>query len=190
MDAEVDIRSQSGWRGRGVVVNMRSSIAEAVLHRARDPPDNTLFTIKKVVSDVPNDRLLTALRMFAVDDVSVDPILYRAILGDSAEPYALEVRLPASWPKVDVPGRPPLNTAQLQSVHACLTRTLSITQGPPGTGKTEVIIAAVYFFAKQRKGQVLVVAASNAAVDLIANRLHTTGLSVGSIGYVWHYRTL
>lgn len=47
---------------------------------------------------------------------------------------------------------------------------LTLIQGPPGTGKTEVVVAFILYCLKINK-QVLVVAGSNAALNVIAKRL-------------------
>lgn len=51
-------------------------------------------------------------------------------------------------------------------------------QGPPGTGKTVTSATIVYHLVKMTKGQVLVCAPSNIAVDQLAAKIHQTGLKV------------
>ncbi|KAL1495521.1 hypothetical protein AB1Y20_016885 [Prymnesium parvum] len=55
---------------------------------------------------------------------------------------------------------------------------LSLIQGPPGTGKTEVAATLVYHFVSQKRGGVLVCAASNAAADHLAEKILLTQVSV------------
>ena len=52
-------------------------------------------------------------------------------------------------------------------------------QGPPGTGKTVTSAALVYHLVQQTKGQVLVCAPSNVAVDHLCEKIHMTGLRCG-----------
>ena len=81
-----------------------------------------------------------------------------------------------------------LGTALLnESQHLALekvitTRDIAFIHGPPGTGKTTTIVQAI----KQTvasEGQVLVCAPSNAAVDLLVDKLSEQGLNVLRIGH-------
>ena len=59
---------------------------------------------------------------------------------------------------------------------------LAIVHGPPGTGKTTTMVQAIAESVKTEK-QVLVCAPSNAAVDLLAEKLGQRGLEVLRIGH-------
>ncbi|MFZ6010008.1 MAG: AAA domain-containing protein, partial [Bacteroidota bacterium] len=54
--------------------------------------------------------------------------------------------------------------------------------GPPGTGKTTTLVQAIKYVAKSEK-QVLVCAPSNAAVDLLVDKLSELGLNTLRIGH-------
>ncbi|WP_046369828.1 AAA domain-containing protein [Flavihumibacter petaseus] len=79
-----------------------------------------------------------------------------------------------------------LNPAQAAAAQAALeAKELAILHGPPGTGKTITLVALLKaaFSGHLRAGeQVLVVAPSNAAVDLLSERLSVAGLKVVRIG--------
>jgi predicted DNA helicase len=59
---------------------------------------------------------------------------------------------------------------------------LAIVHGPPGTGKTTTLVQAIKALVKLEYHQVLVVAPSNTAVDLLTEKLFEEGLSVLRVG--------
>ena len=78
---------------------------------------------------------------------------------------------------------PNLNVSQNNAVQKILeANTLALLHGPPGTGKTTTLIQAVKALLKQHNKQVLVVAPSNTAVDLLTERLDAAGVVVTRIG--------
>jgi len=78
---------------------------------------------------------------------------------------------------------PKLNTMQQQAVEKILAATeLAIVHGPPGTGKTTTLVQAVKALIKQDHEQILVVAPSNTAVDLLTEKLDAEGLNVLRVG--------
>jgi superfamily I DNA and/or RNA helicase len=78
---------------------------------------------------------------------------------------------------------PGLNAAQQNAVAEVLAaQDVAIIHGPPGTGKTTTLVQAIKASLKDVK-QVLVCAASNTAVDVVAERLHAAGINVVRIGH-------
>jgi superfamily I DNA and/or RNA helicase len=72
-----------------------------------------------------------------------------------------------------------LNTSQLEAVKRIIhSNELAIVHGPPGTGKTTTLVAAIKALVHQEEKQILVVAPSNAAVDLLSEKLADEGLKV------------
>lgn len=59
---------------------------------------------------------------------------------------------------------------------------VAFIHGPPGTGKTTTLVQAIKYTIKEQK-QVLVCAPSNAAVDLLVDKLSEQGLQVLRIGH-------
>lgn len=117
-----------------------------------------------------------ALKNFAVDETSVSSQIYHRLLGhEDEEDQVVKSTIPK---RVSAPNLPELNHSQTAAVKAVLSSTLSLIQGPPGTGKTVTSASIVYQMAKQNKGQVLVCAPSNVAVDHLTAKIHKTGLKV------------
>lgn len=78
---------------------------------------------------------------------------------------------------------PSLNDKQQEAVHKILAaKDLAIVHGPPGTGKTTTIVEAVKAMLKKERKQILVVAPSNTAVDLLTEKLSAIGINVLRIG--------
>lgn len=78
---------------------------------------------------------------------------------------------------------PSLNEVQQAAVDKILCATdLAIVHGPPGTGKTTTLVQAIKALIKQDHQQILVVAPSNTAVDLLSEKLADEGLNVLRVG--------
>ncbi|MES2809722.1 MAG: AAA domain-containing protein [Bacteroidota bacterium] len=76
-----------------------------------------------------------------------------------------------------------LNPSQQNAVKNILgAQDLAVVHGPPGTGKTTTIVAAIRALIDQGEPQILVVAPSNTAVDLLSEKLSSIGLNVLRIG--------
>jgi ATP-dependent RNA/DNA helicase IGHMBP2 len=76
-----------------------------------------------------------------------------------------------------------LNDSQLEALKKTLqAQDVAFIHGPPGTGKTTTLVQVIKYTVKEQK-QVLVSAPSNAAIDLLADKLSEQGLSVLRIGH-------
>lgn len=76
-----------------------------------------------------------------------------------------------------------LNPVQQQAVAKILAaEDLAIVHGPPGTGKTTTLVQAIKALLQQDNRQILVVAASNTAVDLLTEKLAEESVQVLRIG--------
>lgn len=76
-----------------------------------------------------------------------------------------------------------LNASQNAAVERILAANeLAIVHGPPGTGKTTTIVAAIKKLIEKDGQKILVVAPSNAAVDLLSEKLSAQGLNVLRVG--------
>jgi ATP-dependent RNA/DNA helicase IGHMBP2 len=76
-----------------------------------------------------------------------------------------------------------LNPSQQNALEKILqSNDVAIVHGPPGTGKTTTLVEAIKVAVQEEK-QVLVTAPSNAAVDLLVDKLSEAGLNVLRIGH-------
>jgi ATP-dependent RNA/DNA helicase IGHMBP2 len=78
---------------------------------------------------------------------------------------------------------PELNSSQNMAMRKVLeAEEVAFIHGPPGTGKTTTLVHAIVQVVREER-QVLVCAPSNAAVDLLTDKLSEKGLSVLRIGH-------
>jgi len=76
-----------------------------------------------------------------------------------------------------------LNESQVKAVDQILqTQDVAFIHGPPGTGKTTTLVQAIVLTNKI-EGQVLVCTPSNAAIDLLVDKLSQQNLNVVRIGH-------
>ncbi len=84
------------------------------------------------------------------------------------------------WTPVDLPA---LNSSQSLAVNGVMAaQDVGVIHGPPGTGKTTTLVAAVQL-ALENHSQVMVCAPSNAAVDLLVEKLLNEGVTTLRIGH-------
>jgi len=78
---------------------------------------------------------------------------------------------------------PSLNASQQAAVNRILAANeVAVVHGPPGTGKTTTLVQAIKAIIQQERQQVLVVAPSNTAVDLLSEKLSDQGMNVLRVG--------
>lgn len=104
----------------------------------------------------------------------VDHHLIKVLLGANAPSFATDIyHYPVST----------LNEMQQQALNRIVAaQQLAIVHGPPGTGKTTTLVQAIKALIKQGGKQILVVAPSNTAVDLLSEKLSDEGVNVLRIG--------
>jgi len=160
-----------------VIKILPDEVALEMKNNNGDPtPQTHGYIIDFVWKATSFDRMQLAMKRFAVDDRSMDAYLYRIFLGQ------LDIEPPQS-PAISInqfssPHLPELNDSQVEAVKHVIRSPLTLIQGPPGTGKTVTSASIVYHLARQNKGQVLVCAPSNVAVDQLTEKIHRTNLRV------------
>ncbi|KAJ3327492.1 hypothetical protein HDU76_011708 [Blyttiomyces sp. JEL0837] len=168
------------WESRGHVIKVPNSVSDEValeIKRGDNAPVECThnFQVDFVWKSTSFDRMQSAMKTFAVDENSVSGYLYHCLLGRAVQDQVLKID---KIKRFSAPNLPDLNHFQVAAVKAVLQKPLSLIQGPPGTGKTVTSATIVYHLAKMSKGQVLVCAPSNVAVDQLAEKIHQTGLKV------------
>ncbi|MGN6395576.1 MAG: AAA domain-containing protein [Mucilaginibacter sp.] len=120
------------------------------------------------------DEMQNALKQATASKEKPEGKLIRILTGEAS---------PQFFSKITSPALPGLNQSQQAAVHQILSaQDLAIVHGPPGTGKTTTLVQAIKALVAQDKQQVLVVAPSNTAVDLLSEKLSNEGLNVLRIG--------
>lgn len=152
----------------GVVVDEFPDALEAGSFQLdRDEPQSTFVRGKK------------AIQRFQEAEKNTPLLALREVL------FGLQ---PPNFGKVGerAPGQPfdqQLNEPQWEAItHALCAEQLALIHGPPGTGKTRVLVEVIRQAVAQGQ-RVLASAASNAAVDNLAERLATVGLQVVRLGH-------
>lgn len=113
------------------------------------------------------------------------------LLGQQVASYRLPVTGSSTPATACLPGRQGnrepeisiLNNSQLKAAQKIIdSKDIAFIHGPPGTGKTTTLVQAIKYTVKE-EGQVLVCAPSNAAIDLLVEKLSDQGLNVIRIGH-------
>ncbi len=130
--------------------------------------------IDLLFDDNSYEEMQSALKSAAtLAEKGADGRLVRVLTGD--EQPGTTARAPISAPT--------LNASQEAAVNAILAADdVAIVHGPPGTGKTTTLVQAIRALHAQDGAQILVVAPSNTAVDLLSERLSEAGMSVLRVG--------
>ena len=168
-------------------------------------PNQEKHTVSGVVNDVNKSTMTITLNTATLPDwvqhsalgvdLLFDEMAYREMekavkaMMDAKKPRLLELReillgyAPAQFSSMPAPAVPSLNDSQNEALDQVIrAQDVAIVHGPPGTGKTTTLVQAIVQTAYVEE-QVLVCAPSNAAVDLLTEKLTEAGLQVVRIGH-------
>ncbi|HEU4633792.1 MAG TPA: AAA domain-containing protein, partial [Flavisolibacter sp.] len=107
--------------------------------------------------------------------------LINILTGEKKPTFLKEA--PENKVQIIQPSYAALNMAQKAAVENILkANDLAIVHGPPGTGKTTTLVQAIKALLQQERKQILVTAPSNAAVDLLSEKLSDEGMNVVRVG--------
>lgn len=131
--------------------------------------------IDVLFDDNSYDEMQNALKQAdALQDKEPEGRLIKILTGE---------KKPAFHPGLPPYVNPRLNASQQAAVSKILSANdLAIVHGPPGTGKTTTLVQAIKALIQQDHKQILVVAPSNTAVDLLSEKLSDEGLNVLRVG--------
>ncbi len=137
--------------------------------------DNGKLGIDLLFDDNSYDEMQAALKQAtAIADDPKTGRLVRVLTGQAAPNFRTDITPTAI-------GR--LNNSQQAAVGKILEACdVAVVHGPPGTGKTTTLVQAIKALLKEEPQQILVVAPSNTAVDLLSEKLAEEGLNVLRVG--------
>ncbi|KAN0038873.1 hypothetical protein ACTA71_001065 [Dictyostelium dimigraforme] len=178
------ISSSSGvveWEDTGRVIQIDDENLLSLETKSRcgfDSGPKGSYRMEMVWRSTSSERILSAMKSFAIKEQALSSYLYHALLGHPDIPPApLDIQLPTNFHLKNLPR---LNESQISAVNKVLTAPLSLIQGPPGTGKTVISSFIIHHLVKYVKGneKVLVCTPSNVAIDQLTGKLHEIGLKV------------
>lgn len=164
------------WEGTGTITRISDSEEvelQITTMKGPIPSQVTGYSVEFVWKPTTFQRMQRGLNLFAARQM--DAHILNKILGKHSEMPPVKIVLPKD---LSPPNLPPLNHYQVEGVKKAMNSRLMLIQGPPGTGKTVTSATIVYHMVNQKRGQVLICAPSNIAVDQLTEKLHRCGLKV------------
>ncbi len=169
--------SQQSYKGTVSFVRKDTMgiILSSEVYSLQQIPSNVRMSVEQIYDERPYQVMKYAVEQVMESDSPRIQYLSSCIT-DRVSPEADDLQNPA--------GNYGLNPSQNQALQAAKDCDyISIIHGPPGTGKTTTLVRLIREIC-ETESQVLVCAASNSAVDLLAIRLHEIGLRTLRMGNV------
>ena len=159
----------------GIITKIRDNTMTLMLN-SEDEPDwiyDGKLGVNLLFDESTYDEMEKTLRKLAGTTSGRVHELMPILLGKSAPYFKTKNH-------IKLPG---LNDSQNHALNRIReAEDLALVHGPPGTGKTTTLVQCIKETVSEEK-QVLVTAASNAAVDLLAEKLSELGLRVLRLGH-------
>jgi len=164
-------------RGEGTITHQSGNRLKITL-RTDELPEwsrDGKLGIDLLFDDNSYDEMQQALKAASLTDENTETgRLVRILAGEKEPSFKTDI---ASY---TAPG---LNASQQNAVTKILSANeLAIVHGPPGTGKTTTLVQAIKALYQRDRKQILVVAPSNTAVDLLSEKLSDEGMNVLRVG--------
>lgn len=164
-------------RIEGVIAYQSGNLLKITLH-VDELPDwsrDGKLGIELLFDDNSYDEMNAALRTAdSIAEKEKDAQLIKILTGEKSPGFETAIPITAA-------GK--LNASQTAAVTKILSANeLAIVHGPPGTGKTTTLVQAIKAMIRSDNKQVLVVAPSNTAVDLLSEKLADEGLNILRVG--------
>ena len=158
----------------GVVNQVRDNEMWITLHASYEPDwlGDGKLGVQLLFDEISYREMERGLQQLLQSDTGRIAELKQILIGDSAPRFITEHNIVL----------PELNIRQNEAMNKALNaKDIAIIHGPPGTGKTTTLIQTILQTLKVET-QVLVCAPSNAAVDLLAEKLCVENVDVVRIG--------
>jgi len=170
-------------RIEGVISYQSGNRLKITLHTDELPgwADDGKLGLDLLFDDNSYDEMRNALRLAStLYEKREEGNLIKILIGEKAPTFQPIGHLASGARN---PNGSNLNPSQQAAVDKILSANeLAIVHGPPGTGKTTTLVQAIKALIQQDHQQILVVAPSNTAVDLLSEKLSEEGLNTLRVG--------
>ncbi len=159
----------------GVVSQVNEKYMTLVLHRDEPPEwiNDGKLGVNLLFDESTYDQMEKTMKLLVDTREASHLNLIDVLVGDKIPVFqkAREIRNPF------------LNQGQIRALQLITSaEDVALIHGPPGTGKTTTLVEAIIYTVEKEK-QVLITAASNAAVDLLVEKLSLQSVRVLRLGH-------
>ncbi len=184
----IAIKDTEIGRGDYLTVEVERTTNQDLMHQFRFGMTVALFSnhdakndrIEGTLSHLSGNRMKINLRVDELPDWSRNGKLGVDVVFDENSYFEMEQALKQAEASKEVEWI--VKGIEKVDKDADAVQKLQIFHGPPGTGKTTTLVKVINKIISESKQRVLVTAPSNAAVDLLSERLAASGLNVVRVG--------